>query len=135
MKRVLRRQKSGYAVSFLFWFFGFAALFLVFWKVWPNVSSAGDNAFSVFWDSLWSVTLDFVPGVEFKLVYLVVFASVMLVTGVIVFGLSRKWFVLGGKDSLLQCPWCKKRWRSSPDKALILCPYCRQLVHPILVDE
>ncbi|MGQ9565721.1 MAG: hypothetical protein ACUVT5_04160 [Candidatus Bathyarchaeales archaeon] len=135
MKRVLRRQKSGYAVSFLFWFFGLAALFWVFWKVWPDVSSGGGDMFSVFWELLWSETLSFVPWVEFKLAYLVVFASVMLVVGFIVFGLSRRWFVLGGKNSLLQCPWCNKRWRSSPDKALVLCPHCRQLVHPTLVDE
>jgi hypothetical protein len=134
MKRVLRRQKSGYALSFILWFFGLAALFWTLWKTWPDVSAA-NNPLSVFWDSLWNQTLDFIPDVEFKLVYLLVFASAMLVAGSIVFSLSRKWFLLEGKNSLLQCPWCRKRWRTSPDKALVLCPYCRQLVHPILVDE
>jgi hypothetical protein len=132
--RILRRQKSGYALSFLLWFFGLAAIFWVFWKTWANVSVSGDP-FSVFWESLWSETLDFFPGVEFKLVYLMVFASAMLVAGFVVFGLSRQWFVLGGKNSLLECPWCRKRWRSSPEKALVLCPHCRQLVHPVLVNE
>jgi hypothetical protein len=134
MKRVLRRQKSGYAVSFILWFLGLAALFWTFWRTWPNVSAAS-NPLSAFWDSLWNETLDLIPGVEFKLVYLMVSASALLVVGFVVFGLSRKWFMLGGKNSLLQCPWCRKRWRTSPDKALVLCPYCNQLVHPILVDE
>lgn len=134
MKRILRRQKSGYALGFLLLFFGLSALFWIFWKTWPDVSTA-NNPFSVFWQSLWNETLDFIPGVEFKLVYPLVFASAMLVAGFIVFGLSRKWFMLGGKNSLLQCPWCRKRWRTSPDKALVLCPHCRQLVHPLLVDE
>ena len=134
MKRVLRRQKSGYAISFILWFFGIAALFWTFWKTWSDVSTAS-SPLSVFWESLWNKTLDFIPGVELKLVYLIVFASATLVAGFIVFGLSRKWFLLEGKNSTLQCPWCRKRWRTSPDKALVLCPYCRQLVHPILVDE
>jgi hypothetical protein len=134
MKRVLRRQKSGYAISFILWFFGIAALFWTFWKTWPDVSTAS-SPLSVFWESLWNKTLDFIPGVELKLAYLIVFASATLVAGFTVFGLSRKWFLLEGKNSTLQCPWCRKRWRTSPDKALVLCPYCRQLVHPILVDE
>jgi len=134
MKRVLRRQKSGYALSFLLWFFGVGALFWIFWKTWPDISTT-NNPVSVFWQSLWNETFDFIPGVEFKLVYPLVFASAMLVAGFIVFSLSRKWFMLGGKNSLLQCPWCRKRWRTSPDKALVLCPHCRQLVHPTLVDE
>ena len=134
MKRVLRRQTSGYALSFVLWFFGVIALCWVFWEVWPGVSSASDPL-SVFWESLWNKTLDFIPSFEFKFGYLLVFASVMLITGSVVFSLSRKWFMIEGKNSLLQCPWCRKRWRTSPDKALVLCPNCRQLVHPILVDE
>jgi hypothetical protein len=134
MKKTLRGQKSGYALSSLLWFFGLAALFWTFWKTWPDVSTANDP-FIVFWESLWNETLDFFPGIEFRLVYLIVLASAMLVTGFIVFGLSRKWFLIGGKNSILQYPWRKKRWRTSPDKALVLCPHCRQLVHPVLVDE
>jgi len=134
MRKTLRRQKSGYAFSILLWFFGLAALFWVFWRTWADVSTANDP-FSVFWDSLWSKTFDFVPGFEFKLAYLAVFASAMLVIGVIVFSLSRKWFLLGLENSMLECPWCKKRWRASPEKALVHCPYCRQLIHPVLVDD
>jgi len=134
MKKVLRKQKSGYALSFVLWIFGLVALVLVFWKTWPTVSAASDP-FSVFWESLWTETLIFLPGVEFKLIYLAVFATAMMVSGFVVFGLSREWFLLGGKDSWLQCPFCRKRWRTSADKALVHCPYCNHLVHPVLVDE
>lgn len=133
MKKILRRQKSGYALSFLLWFFGLAALFVVLWKTWPQVSSS-ENPISVFWTSLWTEKLDFIQGVEFRLAYLVVLAMAMFVVGLMVFGLSREWFLLAGKTVWLQCPFCRKRWRTSPDKALVHCPYCRQLVHPILVD-
>jgi uncharacterized Zn-finger protein len=134
MRKVLRRQKSGYALSFVFWFSGLAAVLWVLWRTWPEVSIAS-NPFSVFWESLWTETLVFLPGVEFKLVYLMVLAAALLVTGFVVFGLSRKWFLLGGTSSWLQCPFCRKRWRTSPDKALVHCPYCNHLVHPVLVDE
>jgi uncharacterized Zn-finger protein len=134
MRKVLRRQKSGYALSFVLLFSGLAAVLWVLWKTWPKVSIAS-NPFSVFWESLWTETLGFLPGVEFKLVYLMVLAAVLLVSGFVVFGLSRKWFPLGGTNSWLQCPFCRKRWRTSPDKALVHCPYCNHLVHPVLVDE
>ena len=134
MKKILRRQTSGYVLSFLLLFFGLAALFLALWKTWPQVSQAG-NPFSVLWASLWTEKLDFFPGVEFKLVYLIVLSMAMLITALIVFGLSRQWLLLGRKDSWVQCPFCRKRWRTSPDKALGLCPHCRQLIHPKLVDE
>ncbi|HVP40547.1 MAG TPA: hypothetical protein VMS95_01170 [Candidatus Krumholzibacteriaceae bacterium] len=134
MKKVLRKQKSGYAVSFVLWFLGLFALFWVLWKTWPEVSVAS-SPFSVFWDALWTETLVFLPGVEFKLVYLVVLAVALLVTGFSVFWWSRKWFSLGGSNSWLQCPFCQKRWRTSPDKALVHCPYCNHLVHPVLVEE
>jgi len=134
MKKILRRQRSGYALSFLLWSLGLAILFFVLWKTWPQVSSA-ENPVSVFWTVLWTENLGFVPGVEFKLIYLIVLATAMLFTGFMVFRLSRKRFLLRGTNSWLQCPFCKKRWRTGPDKALVHCPYCRQLVHPVLVEE
>jgi len=136
MRRILRRQRSGYALSFLLWLLGIAALLLVFWKTWPSVYTA-NNPFSAFWESLWNEMLDFIPGVEFRLVYLIVFASAMLVTGVIVFGLSRQWFLVGGEDQTLQCPWCKNYWKTKSHAsrpAMVLCPHCRHMVHPVFVD-
>jgi hypothetical protein len=134
MKKTLRRLKSGYVLSFVLWFLGLVALFWVFWVTWADVSVA-NSPLSTFWELLWNRTFNFVPGFEFKLVYLTVSALGTLVAGFIVFGFSREWFLLGGKNSLLECPWCKKRWRSSPDKALVHCPHCRQLVHPVQIDD
>jgi hypothetical protein len=134
MKKTLRRHKPGYALSFLLWFLGSAAFFTVLWKTWPQASSA-ENPLSVFWASLWTQKLQIVSGIEFELVYLLVTAIAMFAVGLIVFALSREWLLLAGKNVWLECPFCKKRWRTSPEKALVLCPYCRQLVHPRLVDK
>ena len=134
MKKILRKQKSGYALSFVLWLLGIVAVFWVIWKTWPEVSVAG-NPFSVFWDSLWTETLVSVSGVEFKLLYLAVLGTALIVSGFLMFSVSRKWFTLGGANSWLQCPFCHKRWRTSADKALVHCPYCNHLVHPVLVNE
>jgi hypothetical protein len=134
MKKVLRRQTSGYVLSILLLLFGIAALFFALWETWPQVSQAG-NPFSVFWESLWAEKLVFLPGVEIKLVYLVVLSSAMIIAAFVVLALSRQWLPLGSNNSWVECPFCKKRWRTSPDKALGFCPHCRQLIHPKLVDE
>jgi hypothetical protein len=134
MKKTLRRHLPGYALSFLLWFLGAAALLAVVLKTWPQVSSA-ENPFSVFWDSLWTRKLQIFSGVELELVYVFVAAMAMFAVGFTVFALSREWLLLAGKTVWLECPFCKKRWRTSPEKAPVLCPHCRQLVHPRLVDR
>jgi len=129
LKRILRRQKSAYALSLIFCLFWLATLLITLWKTWPEVSTA-ENPFSTFLTLLWEENLQLVPGLEFKLVYLIILGDVMLVSGVVIWLLGRQWFYLPGETVLLECPFCKKRWRSSPEKGLVHCPYCRQLVHP-----
>lgn len=131
--RVLRRQKSGFAVGTILCLTGLVTLFLVLLKVLPLLSSARDVA-SVLWTSLWVEQLDLVQGVELKLIYLVILGTTMLITGALALALSREWLPLAGETVLLECPFCRKRWRTSPDKALIHCPHCRQLVHPKLAE-
>lgn len=134
MKRILRRQKSGYALSLILCLIGLAALFIPLWKAWPEVSSAQDP-FSAFWTLLWSEQLDFISGIEFKLVYLTILGVVLFISGVTILVLSRQWFLLAGDTVLFQCPFCKKKWRARPDKGLSHCPHCRQLVHPKIVEK
>jgi len=133
MKKTLRRRKSGYALSFLFWFFGLATLSTVLWKTWPQAST--QNPLSVFWESLWRENLEFLPGIQFKLVYLAALGTGMLIAGAVILALSRQWLLLAGEKSLFKCPFCGKRWKASPDKALVHCPHCRQLIHPQLVEK
>lgn len=134
MKRMLRRQKSGYALSLILCFIGVTAPFVALWKTWPKVSSA-QNHFSTFWTLLWTEQLDLIPGIGSKLVYLVILGAVMFIFGVVIWTLSRQWFYLAGETALFQCPFCKKKWRASPDKGLVQCPHCRQLVHPKMVEK
>jgi len=134
MKRILRRQKSAYALSLALCLVGIVALVIAVWKTYPQLSSSADP-FSTFLSLLWSENLTLTSGLEFKLIYLVILGDVMLISGVVLWVLSRQWFLLPGKTVWFQCPFCNKKWRSLRDKALVHCPYCRQLVHPRMTEE
>lgn len=134
LKKILRRQKSAYALSLIFCLMWLATLLVTVWKTWSEVSSA-ENPISTFFNLLWTENLDFVQGLQFRLIYLTILGDVMLISGVVIWLLSRQWFLLPGKTALFQCPFCKKKWRSSPDKGLVHCPHCRQLVHPRIVEK
>jgi len=134
MKFTLRKQKSAYALSLIFCLTGITAILATVWITWSKISSAEDP-FSTFLTLLWTEKLDFIPGVEFKLVYLIILGDIMLISGVVIWVLSRQWFYLPGKTTWFQCPFCKKKWRSSGDKALVHCPHCLQLIHPLMVED
>jgi hypothetical protein len=110
------------------------AIFLAVWETWPQVS-ASENPFSTFIDLLWSEKLDFVPFLDFKLLYLFILGDLMLISGVVTWVLSRQWLLLPEETVWYSCPFCKKKWRATGDKALVHCPHCRQLVHPTLTEK
>ncbi len=132
MKKILRRQRSAYALSLVFISIWLVISFLILWKTWPEVSSS-TNPFSAFLTLLWNENVDFIPGLQFRLVYLAILGTAMLISGVLIWLLSRRWFFLPGEDTLFQCPFCKKTWRGKGDKGLVHCPHCRQLAHPRIV--
>jgi len=134
MKKILRKQKSAYALSLMLCFMGITALLATLWRTWPTVSSA-ENPFSTYSTLLWTEKLNLIPSLEFKLIYLVILGDVMLISGVVIWALSREWFFLPGEIVWFQCTFCKKKWRASGDKALVHCPHCRQLVHPKMVKK
>ena len=134
MKRILRKQKSAYVLSLTFCLVGIVAFLGALWKTYPYLSSSV-NPFSTFLSLLWTENLSFASWFEFKLVYLFIFGDVMLIVGVVLWILSRQWFLLPGKTVWYQCPFCKKKWKSTGDKTLVHCPYCRQLVHPQITEK
>jgi DNA-directed RNA polymerase subunit RPC12/RpoP len=113
---------------------GIATLLTVLWETYLEISSSSDP-FSTFLSLLWTEELSLFSWFSFKLIHLVVFGDVLLIAGVILWVLSRQWFVVPGKTVWFQCPFCKKKWRSTGDKALVHCPHCHQLVHPRIAEE
>jgi len=134
MKRILRRQTSAYALSLMLCLVGIMVLLIVVWKTYPQLSSSADP-FSTFLSLLWSENLSLISGIEFKLVYLVILGDVMLISGIVLWILSRQWLLVPGNTVWFECPFCNKKWRSIRDKALVYCPYCRQLVHPRITEK
>ena len=132
--KILRRQKSAHALSIILCVIGVIALLATLWRIWPQISSARDP-FSTFLTLLWTEKLNFIPEVEFRLVSLFILGDVMLVLGVVVYVLSVQRFYLPGKVVWYRCPFCNKEWRSSGDRALVHCPFCRQLVHPTMIEK
>jgi hypothetical protein len=134
MKRILRRQKSGYVLSLILFLTGLTALIIVLWRTWQEVSQSQDSV-STFWTLIWTQQLNFVPGIEFKLAYLTILGASLMIVGVVVWVLSRQWFYLAGEMVLFRCPFCRKHWRARQDKGLVQCPHCHQLVHPTMVER
>jgi len=134
MKRILRKQKSGYALGLILCLLGLTAILVTLWKTWSEVSSIQDPM-SDFWTFIWTQSLGSLLGFEFKLAYLTIFGIVSIIVGVTVLILSRQWLFVPGENVLFQCPFCKKRWRALRDKGLVHCPHCLQLVHPIMVEK
>jgi len=128
------RYKLGYALAATLCAIGLVALLFVIWKTLPEVSDNTDPV-SAFWEYLWEEQLDFIPGVKFKPVYLVILATIMLTAAVGVFAFSRQRLFIPDKTIKLQCPFCKKYWRASYDRGQVLCPHCSHLVHPRMVVE
>jgi uncharacterized Zn-finger protein len=134
MKKVLRKQKSAYALSLTLCLLGVASILATLWKTYPQLSG-NEDPFSTFLSLLWTESITIEPWLEFKLIYLIILGNVMLISGVILLILSRQWLLIPGKTVWFQCPFCKKKWRSTGDKALVHCPYCRQLVHPTMTEK
>lgn len=132
--RILRKQKSTYALSLFLVILGVAALLFTVWKTWPQVSSSADPL-STFMSLLGTEKLDFVPAFELKLIHLFALGDALLISGVLLCVLSVQWFYLPGKIVWYRCPFCHKDWKSTGDKALVHCPHCRQLVHPTLIEK
>ncbi len=134
MKKFLRKQKSAYALSLILCLFGVASILATLWNTYPQLSRS-ENPFSTFLSLLWTEKISIAPWFEFKLIYLVILGDAMLISGVILWILSRQWLLIPGKTVWFQCPFCKKKWKSTGDKALVHCPHCRQLVHPTITEK
>ena len=134
MRKILRTQRSAHILSVILCLLGTVAISFAVWETWPQVSAA-ENPLSTFFNLLWSEKLDLIPGLEFTLIYLFIFGDIMLIVSVATWVLSRQWLLLPGKTVWYRCPFCKKKWKSTEDKALVHCPHCLQLVHPTLTEE
>jgi len=134
MKKVLKREKSGYTLGIVFCLVGLILLAVAFWRVWLH-ASASQLVLSDLWPYLWTEQLDLAFGVKFKLIYFTLSAVVIFFAGSMMLALSQKWFTLSGETVLLMCPYCKNHWRTSRAKGWAECPHCRQFIQPQVIKR
>ena len=134
LTKAIRRYKFGFVFGVALCITSCMMIAFTIWKAWSEISSNTDPL-SAFWHFLWVGEIDLIPGVEFKLTYLVILAGALLCLGVGVIAFSRQWFFLPGTTMKLQCPFCKKLWKAGFNRGQILCPHCRHLIHPRIVEE
>jgi len=129
MKKVLRRERSGYILGLILCLIGLILLAVALWKLWPHVS-VSQNALTELWSYLWKEQLELALGIELRLIYLTVLGILMFFSGAVMVALSQKWFTLSGEAILLTCPYCKNQWKTSRAKGWAECPHCRQFIQP-----
>jgi len=129
MKKVLRRERSGYILGLIVCLIGLILLAVALWKLWPHVS-VSQNALTELWSYLWKEQLELALGIELRLIYLTVLGILMFFSGAVMVALSQKWFTLSGEAILLTCPYCKNQWKTSRAKGWAECPHCRQFIQP-----
>jgi len=129
MRRILRREKSGYTLGLIFCLAGLFLLAVVLWKTWPYLS-VSQLVLSDLLSYLWTEQFDFPLGIGVKLLHLTILGALILFSGTVMLAVSQKWFTLSGETVLLICPYCRNHWRASRAKGWAECPHCRQLVQP-----
>lgn len=135
MRKTIRRSKFGYALAAVLCFVGVAAMLVVLWETWPQISSSPEPL-SAFWEALWATQLAPIPGIKLRLIALTVFSAAMLGIGGAVLLYSRQWFYLPGERVKLQCPFCKKLWKARHyPEGQVLCPHCHHQVNAAIAAE
>ncbi len=130
--RTLRRYRFGYSISAILILIGLASITVTIWKAWSQLSSSNEPL-NTLWTFIWTEEVDTGLGIQFKTIYLIILAAAAFVAASFMLAFSRQWLFLPSEVKNLQCPFCKKYWRSTYDRGQMLCPHCRHLIHPKLV--
>jgi len=134
MHRIIRTKQSGQILGSLLCLMGSAALLVVFWKAWPNVSGS-TNVFSNLWSEILAGQIAVASLVTVKLLYLTILGTVLLIFGVIALAFSRQIFIVSRGSTLLQCPYCRNQWKAGRAMGWAECPFCRKFIHPQTVKK
>ncbi len=134
LKKTIRRYTFGYVLGIALCIAGVAALFFVLWEVLPLMSTDAEP-WSGFWTALWEENINLHPSISVKLMYFLVLAAAMVISGAAVLAFSRQRFALPDRLMRVECPYCRKQWQIGYNPGRILCPHCQHLVHPKMVRE
>jgi hypothetical protein len=117
MGMTVLKKKTGYALGFLLCIIGGILLLILIWKWWETGVLTSSDMLSDLSASFWAEYPDIDLGIGLKLVHYTVLGIVFLVAGSAILVARREIVTVTEEVTvLLECPYCKNRWRESMSK-------------------
>jgi len=112
------KKKTGYGLGLSLCIIGIILLLVVVWKWWDAEVFASPDVLSALSGSLTYAYADVSLGIGLTLGFYIILGVVLLGAGSAILLLRReKVAVTEGLTVVLECPFCKNRWRESMSKS------------------
>jgi len=145
MTMTIIKKKTGHALGLLLCIIGIIMLLITVWKLWAEEVFASSNVLSALKASLWTEYTDLTLGIGLKPIHYTVFGIAFVIIGsAILIARREKVTVTEEATVMLECPYCKHRWRESMSKTHLKsmgyprvrtlsrrkCPKCAKFIRP-----
>jgi len=139
------KKKTGHALGLLLCIIGIIMLLITVWKLWAEEVFTSSDMLSALKASLWTEYTDLTLGIGLKPIHSIIFGIVLLVIGsAILIARRERVSVTEEATVMLECPYCKHRWRESMSKTHLKsmgyprvrtlsrrkCPKCAKFIRP-----
>lgn len=128
MTKITLYHVVGYTAGLALSALGSIMLIMTLWKAWPAVADSSD-ILTALQTYLWTNELNFGYNIKLKLMEVAILGTIILIIGITTTILSRQVYHRG-RYVLLQCPFCKNRWKAERARTWATCPYCNKHIQP-----
>ena len=145
MRMTIIKKKTGHALGLALCIIGIIMLLITVWKLWTERVFAEGDVLANLSTSLQAEYSDIALWIGLKLMHYVVLGIVFLVVGATILVARRERVTVTEEATvLLECPYCKHRWRESMSKTHLKsmgyprvrtlsrrkCPKCAKFIRP-----
>jgi hypothetical protein len=145
MTMTIIKKKTGHALGLLLYIIGTIMLLITVWKLWAEEVFTSSDMLSALKASLWTEYTDLTLGIGLKPIHYTIFGIALLVIGsAILIARRERVSVTEEATVMLECPYCKRRWRESMSKTHLRsmgyprvrtlsrrkCPKCAKFIRP-----
>jgi len=145
MRMTIIKKKTGYALGLSLCIIGIIMLLIPVWKMWTGEVFTSSDMLSALKASLWTEYTDIALGIGLKPIHYTVFGIAFVIIGsAILIARREKVTVTEEATVMLECPYCKHRWRESMSKTHLKsmgyprvrtlsrrkCPKCAKFIRP-----
>jgi hypothetical protein len=111
------KKKTGHALGLLLCIIGIIMLLIIVWKLWAEEVFTSSDILSALKASLSTEYADIALGIGLKPMHYTIFGIAFVIIGsVILIARREKVSVTEEATVMLECPYCKHRWRESMSK-------------------